>query len=420
MFDHFPQVIEGEATQTFSIDQSGLYAITVTARCYTKTHSASNHDEMLRIEINGWKPGKVPIGKRAEYNKIPPTWNGIQLKGLKKTIIFIAKLEAGQQTVCFISQPQATIEAFSCVPLSDPERLQFDVQQIAEYGIRRPWYTFALFQLPVFTISADVTVGWHPWQGDELKMSVDTSIAKNEKLLRNQNWAWAAKPIQKITGPEKQIKSFTFLNRGLPSGIHYIEFWANRTPLLEQVIIDLGKLDLNAIKSLSPLPVAHTPTVDDPKWTGNFADDTDQMLLARLIFGEVRNQIEEVMVGIGWVVKNRFLFHQRYFGYSYHEIILKHGKKSYQFSAMNPKDRGNFPLLINPLESKKLSDHEKWLLAYKVAGDVLGDRVQDPTDKSTFYHSTDMTDEGFLQIVPGAIFMKQIGDIRFFRGPRDK
>ncbi|HEY4478301.1 MAG TPA: cell wall hydrolase, partial [Candidatus Paceibacterota bacterium] len=76
---------------------------------------------------------------------------------------------------------------------------------------------------------------------------------------------------------------------------------------------------------------APVPTVDNPKWTGNFRDDTDQMILARILFAEMRNTLipDKARYAVASVIRNRV--NDTRWANSYVEVIIK----DKQFSALN-------------------------------------------------------------------------------------
>ncbi|MBI3443722.1 hypothetical protein HY008_03550 [Candidatus Woesebacteria bacterium] len=65
---------------------------------------------------------------------------------------------------------------------------------------------------------------------------------------------------------------------------------------LENIVFNFGK-EL-------PIP-GGIPTVDNPKWTGSFYDDTEVMLLSRAIYGEAGGEPKEAKVAVGWAIRNR-------------------------------------------------------------------------------------------------------------------
>lgn len=392
----FPKLITSNTQINFTIDQFGLYAVSILAYCQ------KGND--LKLKIDNLEFREIPPEKNNQTYDIPPAWNGTNLKGLKKTIIFLLQLDAGQHTIAFFPKNQATIEEWSYRHVENSTNVKFDIEQQAEDGDKRPWFSFVLINLPLQSIKAEVSTAWHWFDGDDVKLIIDNKVEQNTNSKLWQYWVWHASPWQILSGSKREQKIFT---KNLPQAVHYVEFWADKTPTLRQVAFDLGDFEMKRI-----------PTKDNPKWTGDFNDDTEVMILARLIFGEARNQSKETMTGIAWVVKNRLSAHRVYFGSSYHEIILKNNGKYYQFSPLDPEEKDNFPLLIDPLKKKNKITQQAWSNSYDIALSAINGTSNDPTGGSTFFHSSDFSREKFVtKIVPGAIFAKQIGDFLFYKEP---
>jgi len=405
MVDSFPQKVTTNFSHTISIDQFGLYAVSITARCQGKRFWGLWKEQNLRLEINNTQFREIPPEKNIQLWKIPPAWNGNNLQGLSKTVTFILPLNVEDYTFKFFAEPEATIEKFECRLLPDLRNIAFDVNEQAEDGDKRSWYTFALINLPLSTVKADISTQWHYFDGDDLKLIVDNYIKPNSESNKYHDWLWSAKPAF-FSEPKREERAFT---ENLPLGTHYVEFWADKTPTLHKVSFDLGDF----------IP-KRTPTVKDPIWTGDLNDDTETMLLARLIFGEAKNQTKEAMTGVAWAVKNRLLAERRYFGSGYHAIILKQSGPHYQFSPMDPTEKNNYSLLIDPLKEADEVTRQAWFNSYNVAVDVINGTTSDSTDGATYFHSSDLSQELFLtNSVPGAVFTKQIDDFLFYKDPND-
>lgn len=406
MPEEFPQDITAPLQITFPIDNFGLYILKVVARCKSGGILSFRGGQDLQAEIDGIKFREIPPISKPQHENIPPAWNGTKLKGLAKTVFFILPLDKGSHILKLIPRKGAKIQSFELIPAEDHKSVSFTINEQAEEGNCRPWYTFALINLPVRSITADATIDWHIFDGDDIKLIVDNEIETNKSSKRWKDWVWHAKPGQFFSGSKREEKVFT---KNLSTGTHYIELWADKTPTLHKVTLECGEFELN-----------RTPTVDNPEWTGAFNDDTEAMILARLIFGEARNQTKSTMIGIGWVVKNRLLAKRPYFGFSYHEIITKHNGTNYQFFPLNPEDKTNLPLLIDPLKNSDNATRQAWFNSYGIALSIVNGTSNDPTDGSTFFHSSDLSQEVFTEeIVPGAIFVKQIGDFLFYKDPSD-
>lgn len=389
MIDSLPKKVTSNFSHTISIEQFGLYAVSITARCQRKGFLNLRKEQNLRLEINGTQFREIPPEKNKQLWKIPPAWNGTELKGLSKTIVFILPLKVENYTFEFFAEPEATIEKFEYKLLPDLQNITFDLNEQAEDGDKRPWYTFAFINTPIATVKADVSTQWHFLDGDDVKLIVDNNIKANPDSKKHHDWIWATKPAL-FSKPKQEEKTFT---ENLPVGTHYVEFWADKTPILHKVSFDLGDFKPK-----------HIPTKNNPEWTGNFDDDTEQLLLARLILGEMEGQPREAKLGAGFTVVNRQRKALSHWGYSLKEIILKAG----QYDAFK-----------NPKTVKKVRDplgnvsKTEWEDCYALAEIVLAGKEKDPTSGATHFYST-ATGTGFPWWATDDVYRTKVGITYFY------
>lgn len=207
---------------------------------------------------------------------------------------------------------------------------------------------------------------------DNVKLLVDDQVKKNSDAILHRNWLWSANLLTKFFKKNRQKKTFA---EKLDKGIHYIDFWADRMPMLHEIILDLGVDKFIRI-----------PSLQNPKWNEdkNFSDDTEQMILARAIFGEARNALlsDNVRIAIGWTIRNRVEDKKHRWGKTYHQVILQ----LKQYSAFNEFDP-NRPFVEDPLHSDSIIDKKAWQNCYKIAGQVMTGIVADPTNGTNHYYS---------------------------------
>jgi len=159
-------------------------------------------------------------------------------------------------------------------------------------------------------------------------------------------------------------------------------------------------------------PPKRIPTVNDPEinyhidGTPNFNDDSEQIILARAIFGEARGESKEGKIGVGWVIRNR-VDNPRWWGDSYPTVILKPA----QFSAFNPTDV-NYQFVVNPLHTNNPSDENAWYESYEIAGQILNNEVDDPTKGADHFYSADIAPPSWADEKK---FTVQISKHRFYR-----
>ena len=181
------------------------------------------------------------------------------------------------------------------------------------------------------------------------------------------------------------------------SGIHYLEFWADGTPDLQEIKLGIKRI----------------PTVDDPLWTGDFNDDPDDILLARLIFGEARSQSDEARRWVASVVINRKESPLAWPD-TIREVILDEG----QFDALKIKvGDQNFNRVIDPLSVS--NEKHNWFECYQIAKEFIEGRLGIETEATHFHSHTEAEDiERFEKnIVPNGKFLKKIGSLYFYWSP---
>ncbi|MBU0578916.1 cell wall hydrolase [Patescibacteria group bacterium] len=366
----FPKRITAETQVKFEISKSGLYAITVTARCKRK--------DDLRVEIDNQFFREIPPEKNIQKYNVPPAWNGSMLKGRSQTNIFIIWLEKGEHILVFIPRERAQVESFDFWQVLDTTNIEVNLEKQAENGNGRPWITIALINFPLKSIIAEASVDWHLFDGDDVKLIVDNEIEKNADSRLWRNWLWHATPQQIISSSKREQKTVV---KDLDRGNHYLEFWADQTPTLHKVILDLGELDSEEPSANIDQPPPRIPTVDDPRWTGDFADDTDQMILARVLFGEARNTLvpDEARIAIGWVIKNRV--ESSRWSNTYWEVITTPS----QFSSINVGD-DNRPFVEDPLHKNNEVDKKAWKHTYDIARKIIKGEIADPTQGANHYY----------------------------------
>jgi len=366
----FSKTIKDKFNHLFSIEQFGLYAITLVARCRSAKQIGQKGEEDLWVEIDGRRFREVPARAKPQYQDIPPAWNGSQLNGLSKTVVFLLLLDPGEHKLVFIPDNEAIIEKEPQIKLvSNYHQINFNIAEQAEDGNRRPWFAFALIDLPLKSFSADITVNYRFRDSDDVKLSIDGEIKKNNLSILHRSWLWSANILTKFFQRERQKKTF---EENLGKDVHYIDFWADRIPILHEVVLDLGVDELKRI-----------PSVENPKWTGeNFRDDSEQMILARAIFGEVRDSrlSDKVRIAVGWIIRNRVEDPKNQWGKTYHSVILE----VKQYSAFNPTNK-NRPFVENPLFTGSEIDKRAWLKCYEISGRILNRSISDPTKGANHY-----------------------------------
>ncbi len=140
-------------------------------------------------------------------------------------------------------------------------------------------------------------------------------------------------------------------------------------------------------------------------YNDNFKHDSDLMLLARMVFGEARNQPLEAMVGVAYTAVNRMRI-GGWYGESLGGVLLK----PRQYSCFNKNDP-NKEKLKGPLKYEKPEIFAKCLA---VAYAVLHNLVKDPTNGATHYFSGNRPPKWARKMERCG----KIGDFKFYKESR--
>lgn len=150
------------------------------------------------------------------------------------------------------------------------------------------------------------------------------------------------------------------------------------------------------------------PTVDDPRWTGDFRDDPVEIILARALYGEAGGESRVAKIAIGWCIRNRVQDSRKRWGTTYHDVILQPS----QFEPfIDPRSKAYKkvarPPLGNPLEKKA------WVECYEIGLFVLSKKVKDPTNGANHFYAVSKKKKPFW--ADEKKFRLQIGKTKFYR-----
>lgn len=345
------------------------YLLKVTARANGEKQLGATDDEDLIVKISDKTFPTLNDTKRLIDS--PAAFSGGSLHGLSKTVYFVTSLGGGENSITLITDKPSTSATLEELVLQtvDYDRAQvLPISLTAEDGDRRPWITVVIDNLPLKSISYKVQFTRRKRDSDDIQIHVDGKIQENNfRNFKHWLWQFAGSLLPFISAVREDVES---LEVNLATGLHYIEFWADRMPTLKEATLDFGQ-------NLASL--GRVPTVEDPKWTGDFYDDPQQILLARTIFAEARSQPELCQISVGWVIRNRPEYAFPRWGGTYHSIILRPG----EFEPFIDQTKDNFKAMVNPLASDAVS----WKKAYDIAGKVMRGEIPDPSKGANSFYS---------------------------------
>ena len=365
-----------EEIRFFSFSSYHLIIITARAKSEKQLSRNSTDDEDLTVKID--KDKTFPQLRSNRLIDSPAALSGGRLHNLSKTIYFLTFLKGRDHKIILKTDKPtdtATFENLQIHVLDPTKKLTLEPKLQAEDGDRRPWITFVLDNLAIQSITPTLTYSRHDRDSDDVKITIDGKTQGNPlRTIKHFLWRYAGSLLPWVSPTKTQTEIFTI---NLPQDLHYIEFDADRIPTLNKLVLDFGKT--------LPLP-AGLPTVDNPKWTGDFYDDTDKMILARAIFGEARDELypDKARIAVGWSIRNRV--EDSRWANSYHEVIIK----PEQYSAFNETDR-NRPYIENPFWKDNDVDKTAWYNCFDIAGKVINGELKDPTSGANHYYDNSIS-----------------------------
>lgn len=389
----------GEKEEIVFSSFSSFHLISITARAKgeKQLNPAATNDEDLIVEIDGKTFPK--LGTKNDLIDSPASFNGGKLHGLAQTIYFLTFLKGRNHEVVLTAKTEpntAELESIEIRAITLGRSFSLKVNNQAEDGDRRPWVTYVLDDLSLFSVSPTLTYSRRKGDSDDVKIIIDGQAQKNlSGSIKYRFWKWVGSFLARISSTVTTAETF-YMN--FPIGTHFVEFDADRMPVLESISFDFGKI---------PIIPNVVPTVDNPKWTEEFSDDTTEILLARLIFGEAENQPAEAKIGVGFTVINRFKKQKSGWGLTVRDIILKDSQYDGLWNV-NTSDKVRDPLSKATEKRKK-----EWQESYRIARAILIGSVMDTSLGATSFHSYKRKEE-FPPWAQDRYYKIKLGDIYFY------
>src|SRR3989344_5978272 len=218
--------------ERFGVQKSGLVAISMVARCKSRTQAGKKIDENLRIELNQLAFRENPLRTRNQFFDTPAAFNGSLLKNKEKTVVLLTLLDAGTHTLGLIPKQGAYIKKIIVEELSGTANPFFEIDSQPEDGDRRPWYTFILIDLPIRLLLVDATIRRRKHDSDDIKVVADGMALQTQQSIKYRFWSFIGELLQIVGASFRKTEQF---ETELDSGIHYLELFVDRMPLVHAV-----------------------------------------------------------------------------------------------------------------------------------------------------------------------------------------
>jgi hypothetical protein len=325
------------------------------------------------------------------------SWNGNELGGLEKTVIIVANLNKGTHIIDLKPDQSPYIKSLTVSKVEEKDKIIYIPMDNnpAQKSEGRPWLSYIILDLFITKLSIVAKANKSRQDDDDLKLVINGKIQKNENSKSHRDWYWCGKISN---GKERTFnQDINSKNKQFNIDLH-----SDNTPFLSKIEIDIETEEAKRI-----------PSVDDPLWTGDFRDDTDEMLLARLIFGEVNNEPREAKIWVAWSVINRTKANS-WWPKMIKEAILQKG----QYDPIK-SESPVFKKIISPLDFEDMgtSDKKSWYECYEVASGVISGKISNPTIATHFFGIGVAKDWFEKNVVPKGKFLKKIGNTYFYWSP---
>jgi len=381
--------ITGKYSCSFIFPEDGLYLIEIIASAKSWWQNFKSSRSFFKDDdIFLYLDNKELTTSKNEKKDARSAWDGNELKGLERTVLIAAYLTKGKHVIDLKSDQSPYLKSISISKIKEKDKIIYTPKNnnLVQKSEGRPWLSYIILDLFITKLSITAQTNKNRKDDDDLKLIINGEIQKNKNKHSHRDWYWCGKILK---GENKtfskdinsQVKQFN------------LDLYSDETPLLSK--IEIGIKEPKRI-----------PTVDNPLWTGNFKDDTEEMILARAIFGEGRSLPDEGKIAIAWSIRNRV--DDKRWPDNYHDVILQ---KS-QYSAFRKIDP-NWEYVINPfykINSKQLA---AWKRCYEIAGLVMSGKIKDPTGGVNHYFS-DYIDYPSWTKSKNAKFIMKIGNTLFY------
>jgi hypothetical protein len=325
-------------------------------------------------------------------------WNGNELNGLEKTVIIALYLTKGRHIIDLKQNQSPFLRKLSISKIEEKDKITYIPMDNnpAQKSAGRPWLSYIVLDLFIAKLFISAYANKNGRDDDDIKLIINGAIQKNENTKSHRDWYWCGKILK------GEDKTFT-KDINLKTKQFNIDLYSDDGPRIHK--IEFGVKELKRI-----------PTIDEPKWTGDFRDDTEEMLLARLIFGEASGEPREAKIWVAWSVINRATANSWWPNMT-KEVILQKG----QYDPFKPSDdpRSVYQKIINPIgySGVEMADKESWYECYQIARGVIAKEINNSTT-ATHIHGLGVSRDWFEKnVVPNGKFLKKIGHTYFYWSP---
>ncbi len=388
--------ITGKYSCNFEFPEDGLYLIEIIASAKSwwqnfKTSRSFFKDDDISLYLDNKELTTSSNTKKDARS----AWNGNELCGLEKTLIIAISLSKGKHIIDLKPDQKPYLKSLTISKVEEQDKITYIPidNNPAQKSAGRPWLSYIILDLFITKLFVSAKADKNGRDDDDLKLLVNGKIQINENTKSHRDWYWCGKILkgkEKIFSQDVNLKTKQF----------NLDLYSDNSSFLYKIEIGLQ-------------PEKRIPTADNPLWTGDFNDDSEEMLLARLIFGETNNEPREAKIWAAWSVINRTKANS-WWPKTIKEAILQKG----QYDPIKPTN-SVYKRIINPLNynGAGTADEKSWYRCYEIARDVISGKISNPTTATHFFGVGVTRDWFEKNVVPKGKFLKKIGNTYFYWSP---
>lgn len=229
--------IRNEFRYDFDVAENGLYIIEISARAKNWLQNTQKlisffKDDDLVVKIDNREFPKLS-GEKGLFDS-EAAWNGNVLKNLQQINIFLIYLDIGKHSLEFIADQSPYLETIKIYQTNNEQNIIFEPAKNyqIEIGNRRPWLNFILIDFALEGLKVQASADQKPGDDDDLQLRINGERQINDTPKSHKYWYWCGRVLngQSKTFDKKLI---------LPTGLHYVELWADNTPAVDQAVFKL-------------------------------------------------------------------------------------------------------------------------------------------------------------------------------------
>jgi len=266
--------------QVFDAPKTNIYILSISARAKSEKQRGKNQtdDADLTIAINNVHLTHFSKEHKPMHKDAPFAFSGGQLNNCKKTVVIFTQLAAGQNMITLIPEHEPQVEQIKIYQLEDSEitnnKVMLEIEEQAEKGDRRPFYTFLFINQTLKNVTIDATVHKRLPDSDDLQIVVNNQVLKSIKTpikrVKWKFWYLAAQmfylaDLIKSSGKElsERVKEKPYsvkrtIALNLSKARNIIEIMADEAPILHSVEFEFVEL-----------AIVEAEDYNDPKKTAN-------------------------------------------------------------------------------------------------------------------------------------------------------